>query len=349
MQTFGDYLKRQREAIKFSLREVAHLTHITERYLYFIEKDDFAKIPEGPYVRGYISSYATAIVINAHETLDRFDSHCRERDNAKNREQEIWKDKIKQGPIAFFFNKSIWFLLCFIILLFLTFGVYHLFSQDQEKSHVVANLQVQKDKGLQATLPLRSEGNVSTLSLKDYAISSAKLEDLQKDMEHGDNEMAQVDPSPAREPNRQANEAPQPSVQPGRIPRPATPLLGVASAEQTGGARPDHENNTEVLEAVVCSDVKNRSPYGENNSFQWSTDRIYIWNLIKCRSVHASIRHIYYFKGRKVSDISLNIKSSPWRTWSFKTLLDQRYIGPWRVDITSADGGLLQRVYFEVY
>ena len=47
MQTFGDYLKTQREAIKVSLREVAHLTHITERYLDYIEKDDYEKIPAG--------------------------------------------------------------------------------------------------------------------------------------------------------------------------------------------------------------------------------------------------------------------------------------------------------------
>ena len=56
MQTFGDYLKKQREDRKVSLREVARLTNITERYLDFIEKDDYAKIPEGPYIRGYISS-----------------------------------------------------------------------------------------------------------------------------------------------------------------------------------------------------------------------------------------------------------------------------------------------------
>ena len=59
MQTFGDYLKREREARKVSLREVAHLTNITERYLDFIEKDDYAKLPEGPYVRGYITNAKT--------------------------------------------------------------------------------------------------------------------------------------------------------------------------------------------------------------------------------------------------------------------------------------------------
>ena len=76
MQSFGDYLKRQREDRNVSLREIASLTNITERYLDFIEKDDYAKIPEGPYLRGYISSYAKSIGINANEALDRFDGLC---------------------------------------------------------------------------------------------------------------------------------------------------------------------------------------------------------------------------------------------------------------------------------
>ncbi len=45
MQTFGDYLKRQREDRNISLREVARLTMITERYLDSLEKDDYAKLP----------------------------------------------------------------------------------------------------------------------------------------------------------------------------------------------------------------------------------------------------------------------------------------------------------------
>lgn len=54
------------------------------------------------------------------------------------------------------------------------------------------------------------------------------------------------------------------------------------SDEQTGGVRSDYENNIEVLKAAVFNDVKDRIPFGENDSFQWSMEKIYIWNLIKC-------------------------------------------------------------------
>ncbi len=106
MQTFGDYLKRQREARNISLREVAHLTMISERYLDSLEKDDYAKLPEGPYIRGYISSYATSIGINADEALNRFDSLCRERNKVKDIQHEISEDKKRQASVAFLLNKG---------------------------------------------------------------------------------------------------------------------------------------------------------------------------------------------------------------------------------------------------
>ena len=77
-------------------------------------------------------------------------------------------------------------------------------------------------------------------------------------------------------------------------------------------------------------------------------EKVYIWTMIECQQPPASIRHTYYFKGQKVNDIVLKIKSPRWRTWSYKTLLDKRWIGQWRVDITSDEGKLLQNVYFEV-
>ena len=407
MQTFGNYLKREREDRNISLKEVARLTNITERYLDFIEKDDYAKIPEGPYIRGYISSYAKTIGINPHEALDRFDSICRERNTTKDIQQEVSKDKIRQKPIPFSLNKGKWLLLCSTILVLLTFGVYQLLSHDEKKALVVANLQGSEDKGLQTTLAMKLEDTVPPLTMNDFSMSTVKPEGLQKDVEHRDNERVHDVPSLERKPNPQAKKSPKsaglpslpldqpvevskqtlnvqgmdvhsqnaskvntpafttpsrlehhgsdqivlkkkPSVQHRKTPRSTRPLLGVTSDDQTGETRSDHENNIEVLKAVVCADVKDKKPSGENDSFQWSMDRIYIWNLIKCDRHLSSIRHIYYFKGKQISDIVLDIKSTPWRTWSYKTLLDKRFIGPWRVDITSVDGKLLQRVHFEV-
>ena len=101
-------------------------------------------------------------------------------------------------------------------------------------------------------------------------------------------------------------------------------------------------------EAGACSSIDNRIPQGFGDYFEWSTDRIFVWTRINCERPPSSIRHIYYFKGETVNDIVLTVRSSHWRTWSYKTLSNKYYIGPWRVDITSVDGNLLQSVYFEI-
>ena len=167
MQTFGRYLKNQRDEKGISLKEIALVTNITEQYLNFIEEDDYEKVPEGPFVRGYISSYAKVIGIDAHETLDRFDLLYKERSEAEDIQPEISKGKMRPAPMAFLINRRRWFFPVFAILILLTFGVYPLFSRDQEKAHAIVNLQGTKDKGFQATLPMKSGDNVSQFSLKN--------------------------------------------------------------------------------------------------------------------------------------------------------------------------------------
>ncbi|MGB8426066.1 MAG: DUF2914 domain-containing protein [Desulfobacterales bacterium] len=74
MQTVGTYLKRERESKNISLGEVAQLTKISQFYLDFLEKDDYEKLPQGPYIKGYISSYARLIGSSADEALKLYNS-----------------------------------------------------------------------------------------------------------------------------------------------------------------------------------------------------------------------------------------------------------------------------------
>ena len=103
-----------------------------------------------------------------------------------------------------------------------------------------------------------------------------------------------------------------------------------------------------VVRAVATNEIINKNPLDFGNSFPWTTEKVYIWSMIECKQPPASIRHTYYFEGQKVNDIVLKVKSPQWRTWSYKTLLEKRWIGQWKVDITSVEGELLQSVFFEV-
>jgi hypothetical protein len=131
-------------------------------------------------------------------------------------------------------------------------------------------------------------------------------------------------------------------------PRSAGLPVESASGYQTPDARSPAANNMRIIRAVASSDVINKNPADPSDTFQWSMEKVYIWTMIECDRPPSLIRHTYYFKGQKVNDIVLEVKSPQWRTWSYKTLLDKRWIGQWRVDITSAEGKLLQSVVFEV-
>ena len=74
METVGVYLKKERESKNLSLHEVAQLTKISELYLDCIEKDDYEKIPKGPYVKGYISSYSRMIGGDTEQALKLYES-----------------------------------------------------------------------------------------------------------------------------------------------------------------------------------------------------------------------------------------------------------------------------------
>jgi hypothetical protein len=124
--------------------------------------------------------------------------------------------------------------------------------------------------------------------------------------------------------------------------------LESAPRYQLPNTRPQEANTMRVIRAVATSDVINKNPAGPSDSFPWSTEKVYIWTMIECDRPPSSIRHTYYFEGQKINDVELKIKSPQWRTWSYKTLLDKRYIGQWKVDIASDEGELLQSVFFEV-
>ena len=131
-------------------------------------------------------------------------------------------------------------------------------------------------------------------------------------------------------------------------PNTKTPPLNKDLMSKNGQIQPVAEDGIKVVKAVAGGGVQNKTPIDIGNSFQWSKERVYIWSMINCKNPPASIKHIYYFNEQKVSEVLLDVKSHQWRTWSYKTIPNKRYIGQWRVDITSADDKVLKTIRFEI-
>ncbi len=108
------------------------------------------------------------------------------------------------------------------------------------------------------------------------------------------------------------------------------------------------EASLRVSKASICRAVENRMPVGVDRFFHTSAGKIYVWTEIMAKHVPSKIHHIYFFGGEKISDVSLDVRSAHWRTWSSKTIANRRYRGEWRVDIATSDGNILRQLYFEV-
>jgi len=475
METVGAYLKKEREAKNISLRKVSNLTKISEFYLDCLEKGDYEKLPQGPYIKGYISSYAELIGGNADEALKLYTSTQKQRvdvdelspkkskgngkqgaipssikkillliSKKKNQHAQTQQEKPQENgrqaltavligkmgassnaigssfrtiisslksavpsskmialslqstvasikkyassqPKAAFSPKSILFsfkkaltrlnvprwlfdkrtwlfgsltLLISGILILAGFGFYHLFIYQKNPS-VLADHHVLQNKKSQTTVAANTAENKALYLPRDASARSKGFSPMTSNPTkavsqptYGTKNSGTASPSPAKTEDSVA--AAPLSLVPSRSDR-------IASTKTTSGLRHDTTGldsptpeslpgdlNLKALKATVGSDVKDRMPVGVSNYFSWSTNRVYVWSLIQCKHPPSSIRHIYYFKGEKLSDVHLNVRSSHWRTWSYMSLSNRRYIGPWRVDITSAEGKVLRSLHFEV-
>jgi cytoskeletal protein RodZ len=340
MQTVGTYLKSSRESKNISLSEISQHTKIPKWYLDSLEKDDFTTIPGGPYIKGYISSYAGFIGIDEEEAIKKYDSSNKEAESSSQADTGIRKSK--QFHIPAFVSKKIWFLgLNFIIITLLLAGIYHFIFQGSEDT----TLQRPSKNPAQNETPASNEQVAElppdrpTLKIADSDIQNSVIpKNLQSE--------SAILPEPIN--NKPANvEVSENAKQMKASNTEASPLYAdpVRPKEQI---QPNTEDGIKVVKAVAGEGVQNRNPVDTGNSFRWSKGRVYIWSMINCSNPPSSIKHIYYFKEQMISEVILDINSHQWRTWSYKTISDKRYIGQWRVDITSAEDKVLKTIQFEV-
>jgi cytoskeletal protein RodZ len=68
--TFGQWLKRQRELRDISLREVSDVTKINLRYLQALEENRFSALPAPVFARGFLREYARYVGLDPDEVVN---------------------------------------------------------------------------------------------------------------------------------------------------------------------------------------------------------------------------------------------------------------------------------------
>lgn len=78
-ESFGQYLRRERELREIKLEEIASYTRIKPRALMAIEQDDFASLPPLAFVRAFVRCYADYIGLSIPDVMLRFDTFVQNR------------------------------------------------------------------------------------------------------------------------------------------------------------------------------------------------------------------------------------------------------------------------------
>jgi cytoskeletal protein RodZ len=90
VDSFGDWLKRQRDLRDISLREISDVTKINLRYLEALEKDQFSALPAAVFARGFLREYARYVGLDPDEVLNYY--------TAARQDQEPEGDAAKPRP-----------------------------------------------------------------------------------------------------------------------------------------------------------------------------------------------------------------------------------------------------------
>ncbi len=73
----GKNLRRYREAVGYTLREIAAITRVSPQHLENIELDDFAHLPAPVYLKGFLKSYCKVLGLNLVTVVDGYMEHVR--------------------------------------------------------------------------------------------------------------------------------------------------------------------------------------------------------------------------------------------------------------------------------
>jgi len=84
MESFGKYIKGERERRGVSLEEISRITKVGQGQLKAIENDDFAALPPIAFVKGFVRAYARHIGIEPDEAIIKLEEYLSEIEGEEN-------------------------------------------------------------------------------------------------------------------------------------------------------------------------------------------------------------------------------------------------------------------------
>ena len=102
-----------------------------------------------------------------------------------------------------------------------------------------------------------------------------------------------------------------------------------------------------VAESAVCVGISDRQPEGTAIEFSKDTQKIYYWTKITGVQSEEKVKHVWYSGDTVINEVSLNVNTSPFRTWSSKTV-HPGLEGEMSVAVIDAAGNVLKKDTFTI-
>jgi cytoskeleton protein RodZ len=173
MESFGTYLKGEREARKISLEEIGRATKIRRSILEAIERDQGGVLLPEVVVKGFIEAYARYVGLDPKEVLSKYSERQKGSEAVEGGESLL--DGQRRIPLKYFFAGALCLIIIIIIIPLVFFsergpreGVHEAAVQEQapEQTNMVLAEELQTSPALPSvedTMPVQSSPPVDAL------------------------------------------------------------------------------------------------------------------------------------------------------------------------------------------
>ena len=123
--------------------------------------------------------------------------------------------------------------------------------------------------------------------------------------------------------------------------------LAIYAEEPPDSVEAGTQGGLRCAQMVFCAGVKDKAPVGVSDAFPSDIYRVYCYTTVVGADDTTAIVHNWYHGEARVVAVELSVKAERWRTWSSKRMAPGWH-GRWRVEVTTADGALIESREFSL-
>ncbi len=121
-------------------------------------------------------------------------------------------------------------------------------------------------------------------------------------------------------------------------------FAGITAAENPVDSQPALDLQ---VDAKVCDTIVDRMPINPATEYSADVHQVWLWSKITGAQDTIAIKHVWSYKGEDIWTTEIDVKSSSWRAFSYKTIPSD-WTGKWEARVVGPDGTVMATIPFTV-